>query len=73
VTAAQLASLAELGAFAAGFFCTTHPDAAEVFRDAAFRAEALSAELWREEKQARHRTEMPGSNAELPMATNHPR
>jgi hypothetical protein len=60
VTAAQLTHLVELAAYASGFFYTTDPDAARMFADAALRAEALSAELGREEEYARHRTEIPG-------------
>ena len=67
MTAAQLTHLVELAAYASGFFCTTDPeaarmfaDAARMFADAALRAEALSAELGREEEHARRRTEIPG-------------
>jgi hypothetical protein len=73
VTAAQLASLAELGAYAAGFYGTSDPDAAQVFGDAASRAEALSAELRRGEQQARHQIEMPAVSPELSGATTHAR
>jgi len=57
VTAAQLTQLVELAAYASGFFCTTDPEAARTFADAASRAEALSAEIGREEEDARHRPE----------------
>jgi uncharacterized protein (DUF1786 family) len=57
VTAAQLNHLVELAAYASGFFCTTDPEAARTFADAASRAEALSAEIGREEEDARHRPE----------------
>jgi hypothetical protein len=57
VTAAQLTQLVELAAYASGFFYTTDPEAARMFADAASRAEALSAEIGREEEQARHRPE----------------
>ena len=53
MTAAQLAHLAELSAYAADFFIITNPQAARVFGDAALRADALSARLRREEQQAR--------------------
>ena len=60
MTAAQLTHLVELATYASGFLYTTDPDAARMFADAALRAEALSAELGREEEYARHRTEIPG-------------
>ncbi len=60
MTAAQLTHLVELAAYASGFFCTTDPEAARMFADAASRAEALSAELGRQEEHARHRTEISG-------------
>ena len=60
MTAAQLTRLVELAAYASGFFCITDPEAARTFADAASRAEALSAELGREEEHARRRTEIPG-------------
>jgi hypothetical protein len=53
MTAAQLAHLAELSAYAADFFAITNPDAARTFSDAALRADGLSARLRREEQQAR--------------------
>ena len=53
MTAAQLAHLAELSAYAADFFIITNPQAAREFGDAALRADALSARLRREEQQAR--------------------
>jgi hypothetical protein len=53
MTAAQLAYLAELSAYAADFFAITNPQAARTFSDAALRADALSARLHREEQQAR--------------------
>jgi hypothetical protein len=65
MTAAQLARLAELAAYAAGFFSTTDPEAARMFGDAARRAEVLSPELRRDEELARHRAEMPGDHREL--------
>lgn len=52
MTAAQLTHLAELAAYAAGFFVTTDPNAARTFGDAAIRADTLSTELHREEEQA---------------------
>jgi hypothetical protein len=60
VTAAQLTHLVELAAYASGFFSTTNPEAARMFADAASRAEALSAEVGREEEHARRRTEIHG-------------
>ena len=60
MTAAQLTHLVELADYASGVFYTTDPDAARMFADAALRAEALSAELGREEEDARQRTEIPG-------------
>ncbi len=57
MTAAQLNHLVELAAYASGFFCTTDPEAARTLADAASRAEALSAEIGREEEDARHRPE----------------
>jgi hypothetical protein len=73
VTAAQLARLAELGAYASGFFCTTNPEAARVFRDAAIRAEALATEFGREEQQVRQRIAMGGVSPEPSSARSHPR
>ena len=58
MTAGQLACLAELAAYAAGFFSTTDPEAARMFGDAARRAQALSPELRRDEEHARHRTDL---------------
>jgi hypothetical protein len=52
MTAAQLAHLAELAAYAAGFFATTDPAVARLFADTALRADTLSAELRREERRA---------------------
>jgi len=52
MTAAQLAHLAELAAFAADFFAATDPSAARKFGDAALRADALSVNLRREEEHA---------------------
>jgi len=72
VTAAQLAYLAEISTYAAGFYSTSDPDAAQVFGEAASRAEALSAELGREEEQARHGTKMPGASTERSIATSQP-
>lgn len=53
MTAAQLAHLAELAAYASGFYAKTNPAAAQLFKDTALRADRLSAELGREEQQAR--------------------
>jgi hypothetical protein len=63
MTAAQLARLAELSAFAADFFAATDPSAARKFGDAALRADALSIELRREEEHARQGVE--GTDAQL--------
>ncbi len=52
MTAAQLAHLAELAAYASGFYATTDPGAAALFEDAALRADGLSAELRRDEQHA---------------------
>jgi hypothetical protein len=52
MTAAQLAHLAELAAYASGFYATTDPGAAAMFEDAALRADSLSAELRRDEQHA---------------------
>lgn len=52
MTAAQLAHLAELAAFAADFFADTDPAAARKFGDAALRADALSVDLRLEEEHA---------------------
>lgn len=53
MTAAQLAHLAELSAYAADFFAITNPPAARIFSDAALHADSLSARLGREEQHAR--------------------
>ena len=60
MTAAQLTHLVELAAYASGFFCITDPEAARMFADAASRAEALSAQLRREEEVVRRWNEIPG-------------
>ena len=52
MTAAQLARLAELAAYAAGFFATTDPAAARLLSDTAMRADTLSADLRHEERRA---------------------
>jgi len=52
MTAAELAHLAELAAFAADFFASSDPVAARKFGEASLRADALSIEL-RPEEQAR--------------------
>jgi hypothetical protein len=65
MTAAQLARLAELAAYAAGFFSTTDPEAARMFGDAARRAKVLSPELRRDEEHAHLRAEIPGDQREL--------
>jgi len=53
MTAAELAHLAELAAFAADFFASSDPVAAHKFGEASLRADALSIELRRSEEQAR--------------------
>ena len=53
MTAAELAHLAELAAFAADFFASSDPVAARKFVEASLRADALSIELRRSEEQAR--------------------
>lgn len=58
MTAAQLAHLAELAAYAAGFYAGTDPAAAAMFGDAALRADTLSAELRRDEQHARDGTDL---------------
>ena len=59
MTAAQLAHLAELSAYAADFFAITNPQASRTFSDAALRADTLSARLHREEQRARSGAGMP--------------
>ena len=54
MTAAQLAHLAELAAFAANYFARGDPGAARIFGDTAMYAEALSADLRRQESDARY-------------------
>jgi hypothetical protein len=54
VTAAQLAQLAELAAFAADYFARIDPNAGRIFGDTALRADILSTHLRREESNARH-------------------
>ena len=56
VTAAQLAHLAELAAFAADYFACSNPGAARTFGDTALHADALSADLRRKESDARYGT-----------------
>jgi hypothetical protein len=65
MTAAQLAYLAELSAYAADFFAITNPQAARTFSDAALRADTLSARLHREEHQAKRGAGMPIVTAEM--------
>ena len=57
MTAAQLAHLAELAAFAADFFAATDPAAARKFGEASLTADALSSELQRAEEHARQGVE----------------
>jgi hypothetical protein len=65
MTAAQLAHLAELSAYAADFFAITNPQAARTFSDTALRADTLSARLLRDEQQARQRAGLPIVRAEM--------
>jgi hypothetical protein len=65
MTAAQLTHLAELAAYASGFYATTNPAAARLFEDTALRADRLSAELGREEQQARQTVEL-AAEVEVP-------
>jgi hypothetical protein len=65
MTAAQLAHLAELSAYAADFFAITNPQAARGFGDTALHADALSARLRREEQQARSRAGLAVSPVEM--------
>ncbi|MGA2307600.1 MAG: hypothetical protein ABSH29_25940 [Acidimicrobiales bacterium] len=58
MTAAQLAHLAELAAFAADYFATSDPRTARTFGDTARRADTLSAEIQRDETEARNGTSM---------------
>ena len=60
MTAAQLAHLAELAAFAADFFAATDPFAAWKFGDTALHADALSVELRRAEERAHQVVELGG-------------
>jgi hypothetical protein len=65
MTAAQLAHLAELSAYAADFFAITNPHAARAFSDVALLADTLSARLRREEQQARRGVGIPVVRAEM--------
>ena len=53
MTASQLTHLAELAAYAAGFFAVSDPAAAALFEGAALCADTLSVELRHEEDLAR--------------------
>jgi hypothetical protein len=53
VTAAQLAHLAELAAFAADYFACSDLNTARTFADTALRAEILSVNLRHDESDAR--------------------
>jgi hypothetical protein len=53
MTAAQLARLAELAAYAAGFYAEINPSASRLFEDTALRADTLWADLRRDEELAR--------------------
>jgi hypothetical protein len=65
MTAAQLAHLAELSAYAADFFAITNPRAARTFSDTALRADTLSARLLRDEQHARRGAGLPIVRAEM--------
>jgi hypothetical protein len=58
MTASQLTHLAELAAYAAGFFAVSDPAAAALFEGAALRADTLSVELRHEEDLARQGTNL---------------
>jgi hypothetical protein len=58
MTASQLTHLAEMAAYAAGFFVVTDPAAAALFEDAALRADTLSVELRHEEDFERQGTNL---------------
>jgi hypothetical protein len=58
MTAAQLAHLAELAAFTADYFAVSDPSTARMFGDTALCADTLSAELHRDETDARNGTAM---------------
>ena len=58
MTAAQLAYLAELAAFAADYFAVSDPGTARMFGDTALRADTLSTELHHAETEARNGTAM---------------
>ena len=58
MTAAQLAHLAELAAFAADYFAVSDPGTARMFGDTALRADTLSAEIQRDETEAHNGTAM---------------
>ena len=58
MTAAELAHLAELAAFAADFFASSDPVAARKFGEASLRADALSLELGRAEQHTRQGVEV---------------
>lgn len=65
MTAAQLARLAELAAYAAGFYATSDPPSARMFEDTALRADTLSAELRRDEANARAGADLAVTDPEL--------
>ena len=70
MTAAQLAHLAELAAFAADFFSATDPSAARKFGEASLTADALSVEVQRAEEHARHGVEVSVARLQtVPEAT----
>ena len=65
MTASQLTHLAELAAYAAGFFAVTDPAAAVLFEDAALRADTLSVELRHDEDLARQGIKLDGNEPAL--------
>jgi hypothetical protein len=58
MTASQLARLAELAAFAAGYFEHTDAPTARLFSDASLRADTLSIELRHEEYEVSNRFDL---------------
>jgi hypothetical protein len=70
MTAAQLADLAGLAAYAAGFYAKTNPSAARMFGDTALRADMLSAELGRDEAHARDGSDLAVVNPDITDAVS---
>ena len=63
MTASQLTHLAELAAYAAGFFALTDPAAAALFEDTAFRADTLQSSSAHDEDLARQGTNLDVNEA----------